>query len=70
MEKNVFSWQFGTCNFIDVYKNNTICVHFEYNSRRKIKVAWSTTQISKNDWEQALSCVKEAKEILKKVNKI
>ena len=70
MEKNVFSWQFGTCNFIDVYKNNIIGVHFEYNSRRKIKVAWSTAQISKDDWEQILSCVKEAKEILKKVNKI
>ena len=70
MEKNVFSWHFGICNFIEVYKNNIICVHFEYNSRRKIKVAWSTMLLSKGDWEQILTCVKEAKDILKKVNKI
>ena len=70
MEKNVFSWQFGTCNFIDVYKDNNVCVHFEHNSRRKIKVAWSMMPLSKDDWEQALTCVKEAKDILKKVNKI
>ena len=70
MEKSKFTWQFGTCSFIDVYKDSIVHVHFEYNGRRKIKVAWSTTCISKDDWEQILACVKEAKEILKKVNKI
>lgn len=70
MKKSKFTWQFGTCNFIDVYEDSIVRVHFEYNSRLKIKVAWSTTQLSKDDWEQILTCVREAKEILKKVNKI
>ena len=70
MEKNVFSWQFGTCNFIDVYKDNVVCAHFSYNGRRKIKVEWTTTDLSRDDWEWVLSCVEEAKTVLKKVSKI
>lgn len=70
MEKSVFTWQFGTCNFIDVYKNNIVCAHFNYNVRRKIQLAWSTTHLSRDDWEQVLACVKEAKGILKEVKRI
>lgn len=72
MEKNVFKWQFGTCNCINVYKNNSVSTHvqFNYNTKRKIKVVYTIEYLSKDDWKQILTCIKEAKEILKKVNRL
>lgn len=70
MIKNAFRWEFDTCNFINVYKNNIICAYFTYDAKLRIHVAWSKGPLFEDDWKYILTCVKEAKEILKKVNKI
>ena len=70
MGKNVFRWEFGTCNFINVYKNNIICAYFTYDAKLRMHVSWSTGPIFEDDWECILTCVNEAKEILKKVKRI
>ena len=66
----LFRWEFGTCNFIVIYKDNIACAHFSYNAKLKVQVSWSTGYLSRDDWEQVLTCIKEAKDILKKVSKI
>ena len=70
MEKNVFRWEFGTCSFIDIYKNNSICAHFNYDNKLRMGVSWTTGLLIKDDWEQILTCVMEAKAILKKIKRI
>lgn len=68
--KSVFRWEFSTCSFIEVYKDNCVCAHFSYNDRLRVKVAWTTGHLYQNEWDQVLACVKEAKTILKKLKRI
>lgn len=70
MGKNAFRWEFGTCSFIDIYKNNIVCAHFNYDNRLRIHVSWTTGLLIKDDWEQILACIMEAKAILKKIKRI
>lgn len=70
MGKHAFRWTFGSGNYIDVYKNDIACVHFNYDNRLKVTVAWSASYLNSDEWEQVLTCVKEAKAILKKIRSI
>ena len=36
----LFRWEFGTCNFIVIYKDNIACAHFSYNAKLKVQVSW------------------------------
>lgn len=69
MKKCIFSWQFGSGSYIDVYKDKCECAHFNYDDKLRITVAWAG-YLSQDDWERILSCVREAKSILKKVKKV
>lgn len=70
MVKSKFRWEFGTCSFIVVYKDNYACAHFNYDDRLRVKAAWTTGYLSKDDWAMMLACVKEAKAVLKKLKRI
>ena len=70
MVHSVFRWEFGTTSFIDIYKDNCACAHFSYDDRLRVHVAWSVGYLSKDEWEQILDCVKEAKVILKKLKRV
>ena len=70
MQMNKFRWEFGTCGFIEVYKDNVACAHFTYNDKLKVRASWTTGYLSKHEWDEILACVKEAKALLKKLKRI
>lgn len=70
MGKHTFRWSFGSGSYIDVYKNDIACAHFNYDNRLKFQVAWSVGYASNDEWKRILDCVKEAKAILKRLRRI
>lgn len=67
---NEFGWEFGSASYIDIYKNDLACAHFNYNDKLKVSVAWTTCHLSEYEWDMVLACVKEAKVILKKLKRL
>ena len=62
-------WYFSSGGYIKVY-NGTKEAWFNIVDNLKIRVAWTVGEFTPADWDETLACVKEAKSILKKVNKI
>ena len=67
-----FSWTFGSANYIEVKRINCVssCANFTYDEHLRIKIAWTVSFFTEGEWEQILACVKQAKNILKKVKRI
>lgn len=65
-----WTWNFSSASFIDIYRNDACCAHFHYDDKLKVKVTWTGGQLSKDDWTHMLDCVKEAKDVLKKIRSI
>lgn len=67
-----FEWTFGSANYIDVKRANNIAssVHFTYDHHLKISIAWTTESFTPGEWVAILACVKQARDILKKIKRL
>lgn len=67
-----FKWTFGSANFIEVKRINSIsiCAYFTYDDKLRIHIAWTIDSFTEDEWRQILVCVKQAKDILKKMKRI
>lgn len=67
-----FEWAFGAVNYIDVKRVNNIdsSAHFTYDHHLKISIAWATESFTPREWVAILACVKQAKDILKKIKRL
>jgi hypothetical protein len=67
-----FEWTFGSANYIDVKRvgNVSSSAHFTYDDHLKISVNWTTESFTEGEWAAILACVKQAKDILKKMKRI
>ena len=67
-----FEWTFGSANYIDVKRINNVsnCAHFTYDDHLKISVNWTTEPFTEKEWAAILACVKQAKDVLKKMKRL
>lgn len=67
-----FEWTFGSANFIDVKRVNSVAssAHFTYDHRLNISVSWTTESFTPGEWAAILACVKQAKDTLKKIKRL
>ena len=67
-----FEWTFGTNYFIDVKRvtGTCNCAHFVYDDKLRFHIAWTSDSFTEREWELILSCVKQAKSVLKKLKRL
>ena len=67
-----FEWNFRSANYIDVRRTNNVpsTAHFTYDDHLKISVNWTTESFTESEWAAILACVKQAKDVLKKLREI
>lgn len=67
-----FEWTFGSANYIDVRRVNNVSnsAHFTYDDHLKISISWTTESFTEREWATILACVKQAKDILKKMKRM
>ena len=69
---NKFEWTFGSGNYIDIKRVTDVssCVHFSYDDKLRINVAWTVESFTEGEWDCILACVRQAKTILKRLKRI
>lgn len=72
MKKHEFTWAFGSGNYIDIKRVNNVAssAHFTYDHHLKTSISWTTESFTPGEWTEILACVREAKDILKKIKRL
>ena len=67
-----FEWVFGSGNYIDIKRVNNVAssAHFTYDHHLKISISWTTESFTPGEWVVILACVKQAKDVLKKIKRL
>lgn len=67
-----FEWAFGSANYIDVKRVNNVAssAHFTYDRHLKISISWTTESFTPGEWTVILACVKQARDVLKKIKRL
>lgn len=61
-------WLFSSGGYLKVYDGHKEAWFNIYDLR--IKVAWTEGEFTPADWDKTLTCVKEAKKILRRIKRI
>ena len=67
-----FEWTFGAGNSINVKRTDNVssCAHFSYDDKLRFHIVWTTGCLCQAEWDMVLTCVKEAKTVLKRLKRL
>ena len=61
-------WEFSSGGYLKVYNDTKVAWFNIYDS--KIKIAWQEGVFTSAEWDETLTCVKEAKKILRRIGRL